>query len=214
MSSLQFVSQQSDDLDMYLPSKIDFEDELFCSSVEMLTHSIDFNFISSAHRIDSDMFDPITDDMAASYAFTMGEPYNNNFNKNDLSSYLHEPSTVVPHIPRESPPLSPASIDYSNMSSPGSPLKSALIDIKKFMVFDETTGRERRPLLHEFIRLILENDEYSNIAEYIDRKRGIFKLHRPKDVSELWKHVKGRNSDNGKRNFLIKNVCLSNCFLY
>jgi hypothetical protein len=202
MCSLQLVSQQSYDLDMYLPSKIDFEDELFCSSVDMLTHSIDFDFISSAHRTDSDLFDPITDDMAASSTFILGVPHNNSFHKNDVTSYLHEPSTVVPHIPgspRRSQmngnfPLSPSSIDNINMSPPSSPS----IDIKKFLVFDETTGRERRPLLHEFIRLILENDEYSHIAQYIDRKQGIFKLHKPNDVSDLWKQVKGRNSDNSK----------------
>ena len=72
------------------------------------------------------------------------------------------------------------------------------IDIKKFLVYDKTTGRQRRPLLHEFIRIILETDEYSHLAEYIDRKNGIFKLYQPDQISQLWQYVKGRNSDNGE----------------
>ncbi|CAF4932534.1 unnamed protein product, partial [Rotaria magnacalcarata] len=62
--------------------------------------------------------------------------------------------------------------------------------------YDVLTGRLRRPLLHEFIRLLVEYDEYSDVAEYLDRERGIFKLHKPDEVAELWKCVKGRNSDN------------------
>ncbi|CAF1665735.1 unnamed protein product [Rotaria magnacalcarata] len=43
---------------------------------------------------------------------------------------------------------------------------------------------------------VLQYDEYSDVAEYLDRERGIFKLHKPDEVAELWKCVKGRNSDN------------------
>lgn len=209
MCAAQFISPQSNDFDMYIPLEMDIEDGLFCPPADSLTHSIDFDFMPSAHRIDSELFNQITDDQAALSAFMVGELCNNNFDTNDLNNYLHEQSRVVPHIPRESPmnyPLSPS----STMSPPNSPLQSRSIDIRKFLVFDEAAGRERRPLLHEFIRLLLENDEYSHIAEYTNRKQGIFKLHKPKDVSELWKHVKGRNSDNSKSYFLIKNICLSN----
>ncbi len=187
----QFVSQQSDDLSMYLPNAVALEDELFCLSVDALTHSIDFNCSYSAHRTDPDIFNPFEDDMEAVSVLNMDEFYD----KNDLNIYLHEPSRVIPHIPRDSSPMSTIS---SHMSPPSSPLKSKSSNLKDFLVYDEVTGRERRPLLHEFIRLILEQDEYSYMAEYVDRKQGIFKLHRPKDVSELWKHVKGRNSDNSK----------------
>ena len=198
----QFVSQQSDDLSIYLPYAMHYEDGIVCPSVEMLTASIGFDFPLSAHRMDLDIFDPIKEDMAASCAFTMNEPDDTN----DLNSYLHEQSRVIPHMPRDSFPTSPASKVSTHMSPPSSPLKSTSIDLNRFLVRDETTNRERRPLLHEFIRLILEYDEYSYMAEYVDRKLGIFKLHRPKDVSDLWKHVKGRNSDTSKSYFRINNI--------
>ena len=67
-----------------------------------------------------------------------------------------------------------------------------------WLVYDEKHGRERRPFLHEFIRMLLDNDEYSHIAAYIDRKHGIFKLFSSKEVAQLWKRVKGRNSSSSK----------------
>jgi hypothetical protein len=211
MCRSQLLSQQSYDLDMYLPSAIDFEDTLLYQSADELTHSFEFDLVSSTHRTELDLFDPITNDMEASSILTndgqLSIDNNNTFNKYDVNTYLYGRSTVVPHIENSSTmnihfPLSPVLIDKLNMSLPNSPLSPNRINIKKFLVFDETTGRERRPLLHEFLRLVLEYDEYSHMAEYIDRKLGIFKLHKPKDVSDLWKQVKGRNSDNSKLNFL------------
>jgi len=207
MCSPQFISQSSWDLGIYLPSELDSEANLYYQSAEMLIHSINFDVTSSAHRMELDLFDPTSDDVEASSALiddAIPSPNKTHFDKNDLTNYFYEQSTVVPHIPNLSNEsimnddcsLSPSS---SDMSSPNPH------NIKKFLVFDETTRRERRPLLHEFIRIVLEKDEYSHIAEYIDRKKGIFKLHQPKEVAELWKQVKGRNSDNGKLNFKTKN---------
>jgi hypothetical protein len=222
MCNSQFVSQPSWDLDIYLPSELDFEETLFYQSPEMLIHSINFDMPPLAHRIESNLFDPITDDVEASLALTDDELSLINIDISDITNYFYEQSTVVPHIPNLSnqskmninSPLSPSPSVKSNISQPNSPVYSNQFNIKKFLVFDELTGRERRPLLHEFIRLILENDQYLHIAEYTDRKQGIFKLHKPKDIAELWKHVKGRNSDNSKLNLTTKNFCSLKIFFY
>lgn len=199
MCSSLLVSQPSLDLSIYLPSELDVDESQY-QSADILIHSINFDAASSGHRLQPDIFDPITEDVNASSTLIddAASPINNNnFYMNDIATYFFEQSTVIPHTT-----YSPVNFNV-HLSPPGNQ-----IDIRQFLVFDETTGRERRPLLHEFIRLILENDAYSDIAEYIDRKQGIFKLHKPRDVAELWKHVKGRNSDSRKRNFLIKKFFL------
>jgi hypothetical protein len=210
MCSSQLMFQKSWDLGMYLPSELESEDTLSYQSPEALMSSIDFSQIPVSHRMEPNFFDPLNDDMEASSALSDDEVFstnNDNFFMNDLASYFQGSSTVIPHTPNLSnksvnSPLSPTPSESNSISSPNSPSCSNRFNTRKFLVFDVTTGRERRPLLHEFIRLLLEYAEYSHIAEYVDRKQGIFKLHKTKDISELWKQVKGRNSDNRKSIFL------------
>ena len=217
MHSTQYVSQQSDDMSVYFPHGIDLEEALLYQSPEVLMNLIDYGFLCSPHRTDAGLFDPVTDDMEASSALSNAELAamdNKNSRKNDVRTYLREPSTVIPHTPSlpskskmnaNSSPTS-RSRKQSNIS-PSSPM-----NMRKLMVFDEVTGRERRPLLHEFLRLLLEREEYAHLIEYLDCKQGMFKIHKPKDVSELWKHVKGRNSDNRKLQILVENFCMLKSF--
>lgn len=206
MCTSEFASQSSWDLGMYLPSELKMEDYARFQSPEILLNTVNFNQIPPAHRMDPIFFDPINDDVEASSALSdnvLSSVDDNSFDMNELQGYFDEISSARPHQQNLSlnslnSPLSSAMNETSNMSPPSSPSSPSNFNIKKFLVFDDTTGRERRPLLHEFIRLVLEHDEYSHIAEYIDRKQGIFKLHRPKDIAELWKQVKGRNSDNSR----------------
>jgi hypothetical protein len=72
-------------------------------------------------------------------------------------------------------------------------------NMNEWLITDES-GRKRRPLLHEFLRQLLDNRRYSSIATYVNKSQGIFKIHRRDVAASLWKHVKGRNSDSG--NFL------------
>ncbi|CAM4792273.1 unnamed protein product [Rotaria magnacalcarata] len=65
----------------------------------------------------------------------------------------------------------------------------------EWLILDQNSGRLRRPLLHEFLRQLLDDENYSNVASYIDRKQGIFKFHQKKVAAQLWQLVKGRNSD-------------------
>ncbi|CAF4736382.1 unnamed protein product [Rotaria sp. Silwood2] len=135
--------------------------------------------------------------------------YDNTLDKIDIATWFSEHCVVAPDVStiedkgasHDEKLLSvsskrPYKRQKSNKLSSNSSVPSNSMQIKMFLVFDEKTGRLRRPLLHEFIRTILENVEYSHIAEYIDRKQGIFKLYQPDEIAELWKQVKGRNSDN------------------
>jgi hypothetical protein len=212
----QLIPQLSQDLDIYLPSELDSEETLLYQSPEMLIHSINFDPTLSSHRLEFDLFDLINDDVKAALSLinnTRPSINNNNFDTNNITDYFCEQSTVVPHVPNLSSesimnvnsPLSPSSVETKNISPANSPSHQNQFNIQKFLVFDPTTGRERRPLLHEFLRRILDIDEYSHIAEYTDRQQGIFKVHKRKALAELWRHIKGRNSDNGKFNFTIKN---------
>lgn len=197
MSAAQYFSQPSYDMDEYFLGGVDLEEALLCQSTDFLTHSFDFEQTPSAHRNDLNIFEPIIDDINASTALTKQEPFvpNDNYcNQTCVNTYLTDRSSmVVPHIPKASKEST------ATGKSPLSPCRTNRTDIvERFIVFDATTGRERRPLLHEFIRMVLENDDYSHIAEYSDRRQDIFKLHKPKEIAELWKQVKGRNSDNRK----------------
>jgi hypothetical protein len=71
----------------------------------------------------------------------------------------------------------------------------------EWLVIDEN-GKKRRPLLHEFLRQLVDNENYSDIAAYVDRRRGIFKIYKRDVAATLWKFVKGRNSDSGKFIFI------------
>ena len=63
---------------------------------------------------------------------------------------------------------------------------------------DSVTGHARAPRLHEFILQLLANDQYSYLAEYVDRKAGIFRFRDPIGVANLWSSVRRRNSDSSK----------------
>lgn len=225
MCSLQYASRPYCDLDQYLPDELPLEETLLYQSSEELIRSFNTNISISSHRVESDSFDPMYDDTEALAALVGDDLFSTNSmssNSDDMSDYFHERSKVIPHMPVLSTevqlcgnfPLSPLNENQrSNISSPSSPIYSNRVHSRRFHVFDQTTGRERRPYLHEFIRLLLENDEYSHIIQYIDKKQGIFKLHKPNEIAELWRHAKGRNSDTSKLIFIIQ-ILIINMFFF
>jgi hypothetical protein len=75
---------------------------------------------------------------------------------------------------------------------------SRRININEWFIIDEPHGKKRRPLLYEFLRQLLDDENCSHIAQYVDKRRGVFKIHKRNEVAELWKYVKGRNSDSSK----------------
>ena len=66
-------------------------------------------------------------------------------------------------------------------------------DPNEWMIFDEYSTKVRPPKLYEFLRLLLNNQRYTSFASWIDENGGLFKIHRPNQVTNLWKQVKGRD---------------------
>ncbi|CAF0981186.1 unnamed protein product [Didymodactylos carnosus] len=89
----------------------------------------------------------------------------------------------------------PTSMDDFTLLPTAPTRKSSRLDnTADWLVVDGTTKLKRRPLLHEFLRRLLDNPEYHDLATYVDPQQGIFRLHKPDEVADLWKSVKGRNS--------------------
>jgi hypothetical protein len=112
-------------------------------------------------------------------------------------------------------PLLTSSIDFDppsvkkpvknrrNPTPPSPPLDRQYINLNDWHLTDEN-GRKRRPLLHEFVRILLENENYSHIAGYVDKRKGIFKFYEREEVAALWGLVKGRNGTSSKFYFICK----------
>ncbi|CAF3316030.1 unnamed protein product [Rotaria socialis] len=210
MPRSKYISEPSWHLNIYLSNELNSQESESSQSAEALMHLFDTDLLQSSHRMNVELFDPLNNDTEA--LLLADEEFSSdaeNFNSIDFSDCFLEKSKEIPHRPTEKsnstpnndkPPSSSTEnihrIKKKNASSRKSFASSNYGDVKKFLVYDVVTGRLRRPLLHEFIRLLVEHDEYSDVAEYLDRERGIFKLHKPDEVAELWKNVKGRNSDN------------------
>ncbi|CAF0780858.1 unnamed protein product [Adineta steineri] len=67
-------------------------------------------------------------------------------------------------------------------------------DAKEWFVHDATAGRVRPPRQNEFLYKILEDSRYSSSISWLDRNEGLFKIHDPKRVAELWTKVKCRQT--------------------
>lgn len=69
------------------------------------------------------------------------------------------------------------------------------MDRKEWMVQDSVTRRFRSPRLFEFLILLLRKPHYESYASFTDQLKGIFQIHRPDKVAELWQAVKSRQSN-------------------
>lgn len=66
--------------------------------------------------------------------------------------------------------------------------------MNEWIIIDEVTDQRRSPRLFEFLFLLLANLRYLHYASWIKKADGIFKIHRPDQVAELWNRVKTRKS--------------------
>ena len=223
MCTPDFFSQTSFSMDMYLPDASNMENVPLSNSVEITDISLDPIDNGRSHRQDPPKFSK-TDIDALVESFLL-KPLKlgdddclsqMNADRIGILSYIEEHSSVAVYDYSLSPieldsVFSPVGVDVSPKSTNAAPQRTVSLstddgeDMKQWMVYDPTTGRERRPLLFEFIRLLLDKDEYRHIAEYLDRNRGIFKLHAPKVVAKLWQRVKGRNSDASRSFVTVRN---------
>lgn len=67
-------------------------------------------------------------------------------------------------------------------------------DLKEWQVIDIHTQRQRPPRLLEFLILLLEKSHYEPYASYTNRAEGVFHIHQPEKVAQLWEQVKNRHS--------------------
>ena len=67
-------------------------------------------------------------------------------------------------------------------------------DPNEWLVTDSSTQKRRAPLLHEFLRLLLNNSRYQPYISWVNRGGGVFKMNQPIQVANLWKLVKRRRS--------------------
>ncbi|UJR09644.1 hypothetical protein I4U23_013878 [Adineta vaga] len=189
--------------DDYLPATLTDDDLRYrCSDALLNSPDFDMTEFSSGHRQNPDLFDPLSDDRKAAEAFqddsefSMDSTYHDD---NDIGTYLLESSSVIPHIPNLSVSTSTTEMYHTpqyHSSPPNSPNYFNRKCTKGFLIHDHATGKDRRPYLHEFLRLLLEDEEYEHVIQFVDRKQGIFKLNKPNEIAELWKQAKGRNTDN------------------
>ena len=66
---------------------------------------------------------------------------------------------------------------------------------KYWLVDDAVSKRARAPKLYEFLVLLVKNPKYEDVASFTDREKGIFQIHQPEKVAELWQSVKNRQSN-------------------
>ena len=67
-------------------------------------------------------------------------------------------------------------------------------DPNEWFVTPPSTQKRRAPLLYEFLRLLLNNSRYQRFVSWINEDEGLFHLHQPIQVANLWKQVKRRRS--------------------
>jgi hypothetical protein len=68
------------------------------------------------------------------------------------------------------------------------------LDRREWLIQDPISKRQRSPRLFEFLVLLLGKSRYESYASFIDRSKGIFQIHQPNKVAELWQAVKSRQS--------------------
>ncbi|UJR27357.1 hypothetical protein I4U23_008649 [Adineta vaga] len=68
-------------------------------------------------------------------------------------------------------------------------------DPKEWFINDSTTGKLRAPRQNEFLYFLLEDSRYSSYLSWLDRIEGLFKIHQPDRVVQLWTKVKNRQTN-------------------
>jgi hypothetical protein len=96
--------------------------------------------------------------------------------------------------------LTPEPMIFSEESFPVfDPVESTSRNIptnrKEWMVTDKNSRRRRPPRLYEFLILLLLKPHYASYASYTNESQGIFQIHLPDMVADLWQQIKNRQSN-------------------
>jgi hypothetical protein len=68
-------------------------------------------------------------------------------------------------------------------------------DRMEWLIKDSSTEKIRPPKLCEFLYLILDNSRYNSYASWLDESQGLFRIHKPIQVTKLWEKVKIRHTN-------------------
>jgi len=83
---------------------------------------------------------------------------------------------------------------WSSVNPVDSSSKDIPTDPKEWRVKDQASKRHRPPRLYEFLILLLQKPHYASYASYKDKSQGIFEVHQPEKVADLWQQIKNRQS--------------------
>lgn len=130
------------------------------------------------------------------------------------SAYGFGSVQLASYTPEMQLPAMSYDIEMPMMKKPGKRKQSRpskmpsldLPDVNEWYVRDEN-GRRRRPLLYEFLRQLLNDENYADIAGFVDKQRGIFKFYQREKAAQLWGFIKGRNGTSSK--FLSIIICIN-----
>lgn len=124
------------------------------------------------------------------------------FSRDSMNDYTFGETEATQTIPMNYQPdfiYKPMEYQYSYYNSeiapPVAPQNEEKTCEKDWTVRDENTGKVRPPFLHEYLRKLLDDPNYSHVATYIDARKGIFKFHDKDMAAKLWQEAKQRNCD-------------------
>ncbi|CAF0908375.1 unnamed protein product [Rotaria sordida] len=64
----------------------------------------------------------------------------------------------------------------------------------EWRIRDLLLRKSRPPKLDEFLHLLLNNLRYISYASWLNKAKGLFKIHKPTKVVELWRKIKNRKT--------------------
>jgi hypothetical protein len=117
--------------------------------------------------------------------------------ENSMETYFNSPFMDInfsDDLLLNTPPLSeelPPPINPTENSS-----TDIRTDIREWLITDKNSNRQRPPRLYEFLILLLKKEHYASYASYKDKSQGIFEVHQPEKVANLWQQVTNRQSHN------------------
>jgi hypothetical protein len=68
------------------------------------------------------------------------------------------------------------------------------LNFKEWIIQDDFACKIRPPKLCEFLRLLLSNSRYVSYASWLNENEGLFKIHQPMQIADLWGKIKGRKT--------------------
>ncbi|CAF1198187.1 unnamed protein product [Adineta steineri] len=69
------------------------------------------------------------------------------------------------------------------------------INPKEWLVMHANTHRLKPPHLFEFLLRVVQHPVYASYASYSNKSEGIFQVHKPKKIADLWEKVKSRQAN-------------------